>query len=431
MTIWRLVQKEIAHRRLGAAISVLAVSVAVGVLVSQVGLLRAHDLKTEQVLAAKQHEADRELANMEDAYRKYMKELGFNVLILAEEQDVAEFWREGHATCTIPEATVNRLAATGITVIRHLLPMIQQRILWPEKQRTITLIGTRGEVAIVGRSQKEPMLQAVPSGRAVLGHQLGTDLALSPGDTIVLRGSELEVLDIRPRRGGIEDATVWISLADAQRMLGLAGRISAIEALKCHCASVDQHTIQEEIAVLKKAITGAVPGVQVVIRENRVVVRAKARQKARQVHEASLRRWQAHRAELRGQREALAGLVVPLVILGAAVWIAVNALANVRERRTEIGILRAIGVSESQVFVLFIAKALLLGVLGAILGVLGGGAAALAMAADVAATAPLALLSPSVAIGACVGAPLLGALAGLAPAVIAARHDPAVILSEV
>ena len=91
MNIWHLVHKELTHRKLGAALAVLSIAVAVGLLVAQVALLRDHDHQTETVLAAKQDEIDRDLARMQDEYRKYMLELGFNVLILPQEQDVAEF----------------------------------------------------------------------------------------------------------------------------------------------------------------------------------------------------------------------------------------------------------------------------------------------------------------------------------------------------
>ena len=175
MNIWHLVHKELTHRKLGAALAVLSIAVAVGLLVAQVALLRDHDHQTETVLAAKQDEIDRDLARMQDEYRKYMLELGFNVLILPQEQDVAEFWRDGHASHTMDEQSVSQLARSGTTLIRHLLPIIQQKVHWPEKERTITLVGTRGEVPIMDQDEKKPMLQAVPDGKAVFGHQLASD----------------------------------------------------------------------------------------------------------------------------------------------------------------------------------------------------------------------------------------------------------------
>jgi hypothetical protein len=430
MNLWRLVRREILARKLSAALAVLIVGVAVGVLVAQVGLLRAHDAHTERVLHEKQEEAQRRFADMEDEYRKAMKELGFNVLILPAEQDMAEFWLNGVATATMPEEHVAALARTGTTLMRHLLPIVQQRIRWPEKQREIILVGTRGEVPILDRGQKEPMLDAVPDGKVVVGHQVATDLELAPGSTITLRGTTLEVLDIRPRQGAADDHTLWVGLAAAQAMLGMEGRINAIEALKCECVSTDRRTVDQEIAALTAAITDALPGVQVVVRDNKVIVRARARLEAKRVHHESIRKWEADRAELRSRRERFAAILVPLVMLGAAGCVAGLTLMNVRERRTEIGILRAIGLRSRQVLVVFLARAAMVGAAGAVVGaVLGAMAASVLAMRDgevraAEAVAPLALVATLVA------APVVSALAALVPATMAARHDPADILCQ-
>lgn len=435
MNVWQLVRKEILHRKLNFALAVVSVMVAVAVLVAEVVVLRAHDVRTEAVLEVKQAEASDELARMEDDYRKYMKELGFNLLILPAKQDMTEFLRTGTATQSMPEEYVARLARTGTTLLRHLLPIVQQRVRWTEKEREITLVGTRGEVPILGRSRREAMLQAVPPGKAVLGYQLARDLQLTPGAAITLRGHRFEVLTVRPQRGTAEDATVWLSLADAQAMLDMPGRINGIEALKCKCAAQDtesiHRTIDQEVAALRAMIQSALPETQVLVRENRVILRAKARLRAKQTHEDTILKWEAGRRDLRRNREALAAVLVPLVILGSAVWIGLLAAINVRERRSEIGILRAIGVRSRQVFTVFLAKAKLVGAVGALLGCLAGMAfgSAAAYALD-GSFSTGALAMPWLLVAVILAAPILSAVASLVPAMMAARHDPAVVLRE-
>ena len=51
MTTWRLVWKEIAHRKLSFALGLSCVAVAAGCLVGVVTLLRVHDMRTQQILA--------------------------------------------------------------------------------------------------------------------------------------------------------------------------------------------------------------------------------------------------------------------------------------------------------------------------------------------------------------------------------------------
>jgi len=427
MSIWRLIAKEILHRKLNFALGVFSVMAASGVVVAQFTLLRCHDLNTEQILHAKQEEAELRLAKMEDDYRKYMKELGFNLLILPKDQDLTEFWQSGFASTTMAESTVTTLANSKTMIVRHLLPIVQQRIDWPEQKRRIILMGTRGEVPLAHRKPREPMLLAVPTGKCVVGYELARDLGIKLGQTITLRGKSLEVQQVRIERGTAEDATIWVDLADGQELLGLEGRLNAIEALKCHCTSVLPGQLRQEVT----SILGG--QVKVVLRENKVTLRAKARDRAKAEHIAAMAAERASRNRLKQTRESLAGVIVPAVLLAAAVWIGLLALSNVRERQTEIGILRAIGVRGRSIVGVFFTRALVTGLLGAAIGY----AAGLAVGVIVARSSPslrvessAVLFEPWLLVIVLVAAPLLAMLASWAPAVLAGRQDPAVILAR-
>jgi putative ABC transport system permease protein len=133
---------------------------------------------------------------------------------------------------------------------------------------------------------------------------------------------------------------------------------------------------------------------------------------------------------LRQGRELFAALLVPVALLGAGVWVALLSLANVRERRGEIGILRALGTSTRQVLGVFLGRALLVGVAGGVLGLVCGVTAGLLLGESVpSVTLPRVIFSPLL-LGAALGAPLLSCLAGWAPALLAAKQDPATILLE-
>ena len=67
---------------------------------------------------------------------------------------------------------------------------------------------------------------------------------------------------------------------------------------------------------------------------------------------------------------------MPLVLLVCAAWVGLLAMINVRERRQEIGILRALGYGSGRIGWLFLGKALGLGLVGAAIGFgIGTGAA--------------------------------------------------------
>lgn len=113
-----------------------------------------------------------------------------------------------------------------------------------------------------------------------------------------------------------------------------------------------------------------------------------------------------------------------------ALWIAV------RERTTEIGTLRAIGMSRRRVLVMFLAEALLLGVVGCLIGTVGGAVVALtldALSIPIPAAAVQAILmndrlhlviEPLELVTVVVGFTIVCGLSALWPAARAARMPP-------
>jgi putative ABC transport system permease protein len=127
-------------------------------------------------------------------------------------------------------------------------------------------------------------------------------------------------------------------------------------------------------------------------------------------------------------------VLVPVVFTGCLVGMGFLAFANVRERRAEIGILRAIGFRSRQILVIFLGKAALLGFAGAfvgfLLGTLIGSQQSLGAATGGAPVAPGLDLDLRL-LGAATAAALLLAVFGTwIPALWAARQDPADVLQE-
>ncbi len=224
------------------------------------------------------------------------------------------------------------------------------------------------------RDPKQPILTAVPPGEMVIGYDLWTSLKIKVGDKVKLLGEEFTVSKCQDEWDLNDDMTVWIDLAEAQRLLSKEGRINVIQALKCRCPGMDMSDIRDEIVQI-------LPGTRVKFLANKVTARAKARDRAKAEHARGIAAEKQSRHSLRQTREQLAAYLVPLVIVGCTVWIGLLALGNVRERRGEIGILRAIGVRGSQVFAIFLSKALLMGLGGACLGYAAGMAVGLAVGA--------------------------------------------------
>ncbi len=121
------------------------------------------------------------------------------------------------------------------------------------------------------------------------------------------------------------------------------------------------------------------------------------------------------------------GLGVVALIVGA-VGVANIMIISVLERRSEIGLRRALGATRAQIRTQFLTESILLAVIGGVVGVLAGAAAT----AVYASSKGWAVVIPVEAwLGGIAAAVLIGAFAGLLPAVRASRMAPAVALRTV
>ena len=448
MRPWRLVVGEILFRRLNFALSVLSVAAAAAVLAGAVTLMGRFDAATEAILAKKEAETharvlalrDRiraRVARLNDEMRRIMKKMGFNILILPEGQDLTDYYSKGYAAKLMPESYVDKLSSARIMTIRHLMPILERRVSWPEQGgRTVFLVGTRGEVPQAWRrNKKTPIVDRVPKGKVVLGHQIWSGLSLKQGDQITFMGRTFTVHQCMEERGTKDDITLWIPLGEAQSLLHLEGKINAILALECSCAWAQVDKVEEDVAKV-------LPGTQVKEFRGKALARAEARNKAaaegaRMVEQArkeareALAQERASRARLKEGMDRFASILVPLVLLASTLWTTLLAFDNVRRRRQEIGILRAIGFPSGRISFLFLARAVLVGLAGAAVGYAAGvGLALLFSRAPQGPPWGPGFLQAGLLLGILVGAPLLSALAGLAPAAQAARTDPAIVLRE-
>lgn len=420
MTIYTLAMKEIQRRKLNFALGLFSVTLAIATMIGALSMLKVHDLRTTEIIAQKEEETKQRMAVLEDDYRKIMKKLGFNLLILPAEQNLADLYADDFVSRYMPEEFVHQLVASNIATIQHLLPSLQQRILWPEKKRNILLIGTRGEIPFKNGKLKEPMLLAVPPGEMVAGYELHQSLELKVGDKVKLLGRSFTIHKCNEARGTKDDITIWIDLATAQSLLNRPGQINAILALKCLCAG-------NEIDQIRKQVAQILPGTQVIEEGSKVITRAEARIRAAQEARQAIEAERTNRANLRRELENFAAMLIPIVLLASGIWIAILFWSNIRERRSEIGVLRAIGVNSKRILAIFLWKALVVGLAGALLGFGVGIAFTLFRTGRIGFHfffgLKLFLLALFIA-------PLLSLIASWIPALVASQQDPALIMRE-
>jgi hypothetical protein len=425
MSIWRLVLREIGYRKLNAGLAVLAVALAVGCAVGLASALRFYDEHTEQLLTAREDATKEEMRNLEEQYRKITVNMGFNLTILARDQDLNEFHLNQAPSRTLPEEYGERLARARVVTVNHLLPVLHERVEWPEQKGLIVhVVGTRGEIPIEGHQEKKPIRDAVKRGTMVLGYELQKRLKVKAGDALTFRGEEFAVRKGDTPRGTAEDYTVWLHLEDAQTLLKKPKQINMILALECDCTA-------DRLDKVKAEITKVLPDTQVVEKSAQAEARARARNQARATASAAVEHLRKDRDEGRERWAGLVAAVVPVVLGAVTLLLGFLFFSNVRDRRGEIGLLRAVGVSSWSVAVLVLGRSLLVGLLGALAGyILGAVAALLYAGVEIDAGSLLTVLDPAWAGAALAGAVVWCGLTSLLPALVAARQDPALVLCE-
>lgn len=423
MKLSRLVMREVFHRKANFFLTLVGVALAVSCVLATLAAIRSYDLNSDEIIAKMEADTQAEMKKLEDDIRKTMKGLGFNIYIFPKDQDMSEVYDQGFASKTMPEEYATKLANSKIVTVNHLLPSLTQKLEWPEKKRNVILIGVRGEVPLAHKDPKSPLIDPVDKGELVLGYELHRSLDIKAGDEVQFKGKTFKVAKAHPERGTKDDITIWMNLSECQELLDKKGRINAIQALECNCATLDR------LGEIRAELMQILPDTQITETGSTALARAEARNKAKATAKGQIDSAKQNRQQMSDEREKFAGVLLPIVLLFAMAWIAMLALMNVRERVTEIGVLRAIGVSAKIILAAFLARAALAGVLGAMCGV-----------ADFAIIYPFVkerffhgiamgeVVAGSEWIVPLVAAPLLAAVSAWLPSLMAAQKDPADVL---
>ncbi len=424
MTLFRLVSREIRHRKGNFLLSVMGVAFAVLGIFAVAALLKTHQSHSKDVLEKMREEMKVDMTRLEDEVRKSMKGLGFNIFIFPAGQEMSEVYAEGFASETMPEGYVEKLAESKIVTVNHLLPSLTKKVQWEGLGgRTIIVIGIRGEVPIAHRDQKKPLLEPVEKGSLVLGYELQRGAKLKVGDETTLLGRKFTIARTHGERGNRDDITIWMNLGEAQELLGEEGRINAIQALECNCATVDR------LGEIRAELMAILPDTQIIEAQSTALARAEARNLAKETATKRIADTERELKTLGSERDRFAGIILPVATIGGMIWIALLAFINVRERVGEIGILRAIGVKSGVIFSAILLRAGLAGIFGASLGVVGLFVLHPMVQEKWFHSEPISnLLSAGTWVFASIAAFLFATVAAWLPALIASQKDPAEIL---
>jgi ABC-type lipoprotein release transport system permease subunit len=404
--------------------------------------------ESQRRLAESEKAAAAELSALEDETRRAMLGLGFNLAIVDRKTDLIDFLSTRLPTETMPQDHVDRLAADpNLTMVTHIVATLHEEISWQDptgKERRVRLIAYLPETTQSHKRHPKPMGYSVEPGTVFLGYLLRDGKKV--GDSIEVMGEEFRVAQILTEKGTHEDTSIIMHLEDGQRLLNRPKEINQILALECRCAESD-------LPAIRKQVSDILPETVVIRDMARANARSRQRALVSQKHDAIRAKHQndlqertraqeatrTSRQKIQENMEALAAVVMVLVVLVAAIWLGLLALGNVHDRRREIGLLRALGKNSGHIAFLFLGKAVVLGLLGALLGFVLGAGMGFALGTEMTqllGIRPLYAAKDHFVLPihllwfALVGASLLSLLASYLPTLIALRQDPAVVLRE-
>lgn len=184
----------------------------------------------------------------------------------------------------------------------------------------------------------------------LIGHEISRNIELSVGDTFIVNTpkpngdvtvNECTVSGI-VTTGGVEEEFIFMSLEDIKGIIGYDDQFDVIEC------SIDgnQEYLKSIADMVSKQVSGIMPRLVKRVTESQDVVLSKL--------------------------QALVWIVTIIVLFLTMICVTTTMMAVVAERRKEIGLKKALGASNSSVVKDFMGEAVMLGLIGGILGVVLG-----------------------------------------------------------
>jgi putative ABC transport system permease protein len=335
---------------------------------------------------------------------RLMRDIGFNLRVIPRETDMEKFWITGFSQSSMPEHYVYDLADHPGISYNHLTATLQKTITWAGHE--VILTGMAPEVIPPGKTSSL-MTFSIEPGTVYVGFEPAATLGLHPGDTIEIENHSFTVAQCLSETGSRDDIRIYGHLKDVQTVLDMAGRINEIKALQCMC--VGGYNQMDSLNQVRAQLKDILPGAKVILMQSISTARQ----------------------EQRIMAERYFSYVFPLLLFAAMAWIGILAFLNVRERRHEIGVMRALGYGSGRIACLFLGKAVIMGFSGAAIGFFLGTALSVKFGPQIfKVTAAAIKPHMELLVWSLLASPLVCAAAVFIPTMLGVYQDPAATLRE-
>ena len=278
------------------------------------------------------------------------------------------------------------------------LSIIAPKVLGPVRvnNKNVLLMGVifEEELALKTWWQKTGGSFPQKENEVILGSAVASLFGFKIGDTINLSGKSFKVATILKPTGASEDDAIIASLNPVQTLLGKEGKLSMVEiSAFCQGCPITELTLQiaekfpnAKVTAMKQAVMSKMQSIDMF-------------------------------------RSFSLGISIIVIFIGSLL-VLVTMMGSVNERTREIGIFRAIGFRRGHVMQIILLEALLLGIIGGILGFVIGNLIAYGIIPIVMKDGAFAGINVNLGIVSILMAVALSLLASLYPAFKASNMDP-------
>ncbi|MBI5326421.1 MAG: FtsX-like permease family protein [Ignavibacteriae bacterium] len=230
-----------------------------------------------------------------------------------------------------------------------------------------------------------------------MGSSVAQKLKLNEGSKVKIQEKDFIVAKVLPETGTVDDDRIFAHLHTIQALLGISGQISAIEIMGC-CNAISDGLLGK--------LRNILPDTKITTIGQIVSTQIKTNQLMNKISIIFL----------------IIILFVGVISIGNSIW------ANVNERKKEIGTLRMIGFTKSNIYKILLLKAAILGIIGGHMGYLVGTLSGMVLGPQLAGLniepIPIYLLW-SVLISL-----IISLFGSLIPAYLAGKIEPYIIMQE-